>query len=55
MSKVNLDIQKVRKVLRKKNAPAYSSRSSDEKIFATQIIKTSSNYVAKKLINLIFK
>ena len=61
MNNIKLDPYAIKRAVAKSkykkynNAKQSSAHMSDEKYFANQILKNSSNYFCKKLINVIFK
>ena len=61
MNNIKLDPYAIKRAVAKSKYKKYSNAKqsgaymSDEKYFANQILKNSSNYFCKKLINVIFK
>ena len=55
MKNVKINPYLVKKALKPNYSGTAYQRQSDEKTLAHNLAKTSSNYLAKKLINLIFK
>jgi len=55
MKNVKINPYLVKKAFKPKYSGSTYQKQSDEKTLAHSLAKTSSNYLAKKLINLIFK